>query len=50
MNTKKKTKQKQKNTNVKCKKRNKKKKFEYMIADMLQIPCLNLQDIQEATE
>lgn len=22
-------------------------KFEYMIADMLQIPCLNLQDIQE---
>ena len=25
-------------------------KFEYMIADMLQIPCLNLQDIQEATE
>ena len=25
-------------------------KFEYMIADMLQIPCLNLQDIQEATK
>ena len=25
-------------------------KFEYMIADMLQIPCLNLQDIQEVTE
>lgn len=25
-------------------------KFEYMVADMLQIPCLNLQDIQEATK
>lgn len=25
-------------------------KFEYMIADMLQIPCLNLQDIQEVTK
>lgn len=24
--------------------------FEYMVADMLQIPCLNLQDIQEATK
>lgn len=24
--------------------------LEYMVADMLQIPCLNLQDIQEATK